>query len=120
MDTEKYKDRKMNLRFLKKKDGTKILQEQQRNCSSDSPKYIWADVPLVEEKQSATDRLTRALDQAGLWDTKIVILVSRKFYDELNVENNKIPTPEAPVAYFCGNRVYPTSQNTDFKLLKEI
>ena len=45
----------MNFRFLKKKDGSTVLQQE--NFQG----VAWIDVPVIEEKPSARDRLLKAI-----------------------------------------------------------
>lgn len=40
----------MNLRFLKKKDGTKVLQQSLPDCRAGYTGVMWADIPMVEEE----------------------------------------------------------------------
>jgi len=47
----------MNLRFLKKKDGTKILQwvDAYYDGQPNYPDNYWQDVPMVEEEINETN-----------------------------------------------------------------
>lgn len=105
------------LRFLQKKDGTKILQQQ---CPVKH--YAWEDVPLVEEKESASSRLVRAISLEKVRGVVLIILTSNKFYDELFEENTKTlyrPVQDK-ISSFYGHRLYKTDMVSDFKIVKEV
>jgi hypothetical protein len=113
----------MSFRFLKKKDGSKVLQ--QRNMAT----LEYEDVPTVEEKQTATDELVEALammqEKFGNKFHNMFILVSENFYHRLEMEMH---TPRTFLSLSLGNqymlfygfKVHKTNQPEDFKFAKEI
>jgi hypothetical protein len=111
----------MSFRFLKKKDGSKVLQQQ---CPLKN--YAWEDVPMVEEKDpSNLDILKEAYYRHMLYkeNEHTIILMSKKFDTKLRLEINGLPTyrNDYPLTSFMGRRVYVCEGlNADFKFVKEI
>jgi hypothetical protein len=110
----------MSFRFLKKKDGSKVLQ--QKNMST----LQYEDVPMVEEKDpSNLDILKEAYYRHMLYkeNEHTIILMSKKFDTKLRLEINGLPTyhNDYPLTSFMGRRVYVCEGlNADFKFVKEI
>jgi len=109
----------MSFRFLKKKDGTKILQYK-----DPVKNYAWEDVPMVEEDPAPSDRLHKALNKFPIHShNTIVILVNKKFYDSLIEENKKrigIFYAANKINSFYQHRIYLVEDMAaDFKFVKE-
>lgn len=104
------------LRFLKKKNGEKILQEY-NNLTME-----YVDVPMVEEDPAPSDRLHKALNKFPVL-TNMTILVNKKFYDSLIEENKKrVGIFHAPnkINSFYNHRLYLVEDMAaDFKFVKE-
>jgi len=112
----------MSFRFLKKKDGSKVLQQQ---CPIKN--YAWEDVPMVEEETNK-DKLMRAIGKA-LVEIEVsnricglTILLSKKFHECLKMEHNGLYSPYiSDITSIMGHRVYIVDTlHLDFKILKEI
>ena len=109
----------MSFRFLKKKDGTKILQYQ------DSVKnYAWEDVPMVEEESNPIDVLTKALSRQSLFGREFSIIISesfaKKIYSQPTHQNIYSTYSYKDLSSFYGHRVYITDMKTDFKFIQEL
>ena len=113
----------MNLRFLKKQDGTKILQYK------DMETLEYKDVPMVEETLQATDMLMKAFFvHKDRKNDDFIILVNQTFSEKLIEEyKNKFKNNYTINLHkidefnsFCGHRVYVTKMNSNFKFVKEL
>lgn len=108
----------MNIRFLKKKDGTKILQYK------DMGTLQYKDVPMVEEELNAKDILMKELCRFDLSNKDFSILMSesfaKKIYDQEDHQNIYSTYRHTDISSFYGVRVFVTKMREDFKFLKEI
>ena len=122
-DTVDYKTggNEMKLRFLKKKDGSKVLQQQ---CPLKN--YAWEDVPMVEE-ETVMGKLYSHLAEVEKIDKNrgktFTILVSSKIMEDIKQHNRNnlrtlgCPTPNS----FMYHRLYEVpSMVQDIKILVEV
>lgn len=115
----------MSFRFLKKKDGSKVLQQQ---CPLKN--YAWEDVPMVEEK-TVMDKLYSAVVLAEKNGPTIgkafTLLVSTKIMNDIKdyyhgsgavfPSLGKISTPNS----FMYHRLYEVpDMKTDIQILIEV
>jgi len=101
----------MSLRFLKKLNGEKILQQY------DNASMEYKDVPLVSE--SAKERLMKAVLIEENRGRKLTILISERFHDLLKMEHNGLYSPEVKdITSIYGHEFYITKNMiSDYKLL---
>jgi hypothetical protein len=113
----------MNLRFLKKQDGTKVLQYE------DMKTLEYKDVPMVEETTQATDLLMKAFfAHKDRKNDNFIILVNENFSEKLIEEyKNKFKSNYTINFHelgefnsFCGHRVYITKMISNFKFVREL
>ena len=111
----------MNLRFLKKKDGTKILQEYNHAAKE------YLDVPLVEEK-NVMDKIYSALAEVEKSDRNrgktFTILVSTKTMDEIKEYNKALRIFPATIGNpnsFMYHRLYEVpDMKIDIKIMGDV
>jgi hypothetical protein len=109
----------MSLRFLKKKDGTKVLQYK------DMASLDYRDIPMVEEETNK-DRLMKAISSVDSrykhGSENLTILLSKKFHECLKMEHNGLYSPcISDITSIMGHRVYIVdTMISDFKILKEL
>lgn len=113
----------MSFRFLKKKDGSKVLQQQ---CPLKN--YAWEDVPMVEE-QTVMDKMYSALAEVEKSDRNrgkiFTILVSSKIMNDIKEYNYRKPNIHTlgninPNS-FMYHRLYEVpDQTTDIKIVVEV
>lgn len=110
-------------RFLKKKDGTKILQ--QKNIAT----LEWEDIPMVEEEETNKEKLMRAISEkeksillrTRINTVRLTILLSKKFHECLRMENNGLYSRDvSDIVSIYGHNVYVVNTMVDdFKILQE-
>ena len=109
----------MNLRFLKKQDGTKVLQYKDI-ISSEYTDVQYIDVPVVEETSQATDMLMKAFFvYKDHENDDFIILINPNFSEKL-IEEYKNKHNLNKLDFFCGHKVYVTKMNSNFKFVKEL
>ena len=103
----------MNLRFFKKLNGEKILQQY------DPAKCDYVDVPMVEE--SLKERLLNEIHKDKYRGCTLTILISKNAHERLKMEHNGLYSPAVEdITSIYGHRVYITNMIPDFKILKEL
>ena len=112
----------MSLRFLKKKDGSKVLQQQQLHIGLE-----WTNIPMVEE-ENVMDRLYSVLNEVGKIDKNrgktFVFLVSTKIMEEIQEHNRAMRlfphSAEKPNSFMCHRLYEVPDQKVDIKLVVEV
>lgn len=111
----------MKLRFFKKKDGSKVLQQQTSENS-----YEWEDVPMEEETKTVTDKIYSHILEARKdcrnREKTFTILVSSKIMNEI-VESRRrySPLSELYPNSFMHHKLYEVPKmKTDIKILVEV
>jgi hypothetical protein len=105
------------MRFLKKKNGEKILQEY----SMSKKEYV--DVLMVDEEVAPSQELYTALNDNKIFGRRVVILAGPEFLHRLHAENYELSPSGYLKQYnsFMGNELLLVSSlGNKFKLVVEV
>jgi hypothetical protein len=103
------------MRFLKKKNGEKILQEYSMS------KQEYVDVLMVDEEVAPSQELYTALNDNKIFGKRVVILAGPDFLHRLHKESYDISSGPRQYNSFMGNELLVVSSlGNKFKLVVEV